>query len=97
MSERVKFYHDPRPDQPEEIETYLQCARCLDELPLGVAPRDWARLNFGITKDGAMQLWCVRHDCNVDIIGTNKRSGIDYGDEMQTVKCSCCGEERSCH
>lgn len=47
-----------------EIEAYIHCGRCLDELPKGESPASFARLNVGYTTFG-IQVWCVRHDCNV--------------------------------
>lgn len=47
-----------------EIEAYLHCGKCLDELPKGVSPREWASLEVGWTKLG-LQIWCKRHECNV--------------------------------
>lgn len=59
----------------EAIISYLHCKLCLREFAgepirhaLGqepaTTPRDYARLNVGFTKLG-LQVWCVRHDCNV--------------------------------
>lgn len=47
-----------------EIEDYVHCSRCIDELPAGVSPRDWASLEIGFTPSG-IQVWCKRHECNV--------------------------------
>jgi hypothetical protein len=61
------------------IDMYMHCPRCLDERPDDVTPRDWARLNVGMTKEG-MQVWCVRHDMNVmafDFLGQKVRANFD--------------------
>lgn len=50
------------------IEMYLHCARCLRELPAGVSPMEYARTQTGFTKDGALQVWCNRHNVNVGLI-----------------------------
>lgn len=47
-----------------EIGSFFHCARCLNEKPDGVSPRDWARLEVGWTQLG-VQIWCVRHESNV--------------------------------
>lgn len=47
-----------------EIGGFLHCGLCLTECPNGTSPREYARLEVGYTKLG-MQIWCVRHDCNV--------------------------------
>ena len=46
------------------INAYIHCAKCLDELPLGKSPRDYAKHEIGFTKQG-LQVWCIRHNCNV--------------------------------
>lgn len=46
------------------IHQYLHCGRCLEELPDGISPRDWAQNEVGMTKQG-IQVWCRRHECNV--------------------------------
>lgn len=46
------------------ISTYLHCGKCLEELPVGVSPRDYQRIQVGFTEVG-LQVWCVRHDMNV--------------------------------
>lgn len=46
------------------IMQYMHCALCLEEIPEDVSPRDWARTQTGFTSKG-VQVWCVRHDCNI--------------------------------
>ena len=46
------------------IVSYLHCRQCLEEIPGGVNPREWAQLEVGFTKPG-LQVWCRRHECNV--------------------------------
>lgn len=47
-----------------EIEAYIHCGKCLDEMPQGVSPKDWQRIQAGWTTLG-LQVWCTRHECNV--------------------------------
>ncbi len=47
-----------------KIELYFQCKKCIEEKPGDQSPAEWARFNVGWTKLG-LQVWCVRHDCNV--------------------------------
>ena len=47
-----------------EIAQYMHCKQCVAEIPKGESPKTFARLNIGFTKVG-IQLWCVRHECNV--------------------------------
>jgi hypothetical protein len=48
-----------------QIVTFLHCAQCMDDRPDGQSPRDWARLDVGLTADRRLQVWCVRHDREV--------------------------------
>jgi hypothetical protein len=65
---KPQIVHDTRIDRREEIVGYMHCTRCLQEIPDGEAPMTWARLNVGITGTGEVQVWCVRHAMNVDIM-----------------------------
>jgi hypothetical protein len=47
-----------------EIVAFFHCAQCLKERPEDIAPRDWAQLEAGWTKQG-IQVWCKRHELNV--------------------------------
>jgi len=47
-----------------QIEGYIHCGKCLDELPEDISPEDWARTQAGWTEQG-LQIWCNRHNCNV--------------------------------
>lgn len=51
-------------DAGMRIKAFFHCRQCLDELPEGVSPRDWAQLEVGSTEAG-WQVWCRRHDSNV--------------------------------
>ena len=55
---------DTIPSNKNEIEMFFHCGLCLKELPSGVSPSEYARLNVGFSPLG-MQVWCERHDCNV--------------------------------
>jgi hypothetical protein len=57
--------HDVGRDVKEQGETYLHCGLCLEEMPSGTSPKLWARQQLAITAGGHLQLWCVRHDCNI--------------------------------
>ena len=64
---QIQFEHDPSEGIPSKIYAFVNCAKCLDEMPKGISPAKWARLNVGYTPDG-IQIWCARHDINVDNI-----------------------------
>ena len=65
------------------IAMYLHCGECIASLPDGMSPRDWAHLSVGFTKEG-LQVWCVRHDCNV--------IHIDFEGEQHPADLSAAGE-----
>lgn len=48
----------------KQIAAFMHCGRCLNELPAGVSPREWASLEVGWTEHG-LQVWCKRHEINV--------------------------------
>lgn len=47
-----------------EIMQFMHCKKCVEELPKGESPKNYARLSAGWTKLG-IQIWCVRHEMNV--------------------------------
>ena len=55
---------------PNVIVSYLHCRICFNELPDGQSMAEFARLNIGQTMEGAIQVWCTRHEVNVGIIGS---------------------------
>lgn len=62
---KVKITKDSSRERPEEIVVFLHCKMCLEELPVGTSPKDFARLSVGYTEEGAIQVWCNRHEKNV--------------------------------
>ena len=38
--------------------------KCIDELPVGQSPAEFAKVQAGWTKEG-LQVWCNRHDENI--------------------------------
>lgn len=53
---------------PNQIVGYAHCEECLNALPDNFSPRQWLDVEVGFTADGALQIWCKRHDMNVAII-----------------------------
>ena len=62
---KVQFVHMNGINEKEEGISYLHCMKCLAEKPADVSPRDWARFSVATTAHG-IQVWCVRHNINVD-------------------------------
>ena len=52
-------------EDDRQIVSFFHCAQCLDERPEGQSPRDWTRLEFGLTADRRLQVWCLRHEREV--------------------------------
>jgi hypothetical protein len=48
-----------------QIVSFFHCVQCLDERPDGQSPRDWTWLEFGLTADRRLQVWCIRHEREV--------------------------------
>jgi hypothetical protein len=46
------------------IRGFIHCGLCMEELPVGQSPREYAQLEIGFTKLG-IQVWCKRHEVNV--------------------------------
>jgi hypothetical protein len=64
QAEMTRAASTDREGPPNCITAYMHCKKCLLEMPHGVSPRDWQRVQVGWTPDG-IQVWCLRHDCNV--------------------------------
>ncbi len=71
MKPKPKAKKRTGPGNGLEIQMYLHCRRCVQELAERCertgepqSPRDYARLAVGWTPDG-LQVWCNRHECNV--------------------------------
>ena len=58
----------------DQIIGFWNCEKCLAEIPPDRSAQDFAKLNVGFTKIG-IQVWCVRHDCNVMYIDFNDLIG----------------------
>ncbi len=52
------------PINRSEIDMFFHCKDCLDELPAGMAPREYVDFECGWTTKG-FQVWCMRHNKNV--------------------------------
>ena len=67
---KVQCVHNTDYTEENKIETYMHCAKCAEEwqnLPEPKkAPGDYQRISVGFTDRGQLQVWCMRHDCNVD-------------------------------
>ena len=46
------------------IEMFLHCKLCLDDMPRGISPKEHADISVGWTIHG-FQAWCNRHEANI--------------------------------
>ncbi len=51
---------------PDMIKMYAHCMACIEDIPEGYSPADWADVRVGFTEGRrAIQVRCKRHDMNV--------------------------------
>jgi len=65
----------------EKIHMYINCKKCLDELPENESPESYKRLDVGHTDKG-IAIICIRHNCLV--------THFEYVGKKNMPKCSCC-------
>lgn len=70
---RAKVWWYDGSDLENEITAFVHCQRCLEELPEDVSPADWSRTQTGLTSTGEIQVWCNRHDINVNLFAFTER------------------------
>lgn len=46
------------------ISSYFHCRQCIESIPEGTTPQEWADLSVGFT-DRGLQVVCNRHELNV--------------------------------
>jgi len=42
------------------IKMFFHCRQCLEKLPAGITPKDWSRLQAGLTEEGTLKVECGR-------------------------------------
>lgn len=62
---------------PLGIHAYMHCSECIDALPKGKTPQQWASFEVGLTHNG-LQVWCKRHKINV--------LSVDFGGELIDIR-----------
>ena len=40
----------------------LNCGLCVDEMPPGHSPQMWGHVEAGLSPEGHLVVWCLRHD-----------------------------------
>ena len=61
----IEMKVDSRKSVGNKIHQFMHCRECIEEKPFEARPRDWMRFEIGLTDEGTLQIWCVRHECNV--------------------------------
>ena len=67
----VEVYVDADPARADEGEQYVSCDECLRDLAndsmlaATFSPRTFAKQQAAITRTGAIQIRCTRHDANI--------------------------------
>ena len=46
------------------IKLFIHCAKCIQEKPENISPKEYAQIEVGWTKLG-IQVWCKRHNANI--------------------------------
>jgi hypothetical protein len=63
---QMKCY-EVKENEMNEIVAFMHCKQCMDELPSGVSPREFAQIEVGYTGWG-FQIWCKRHEMEIESI-----------------------------
>ena len=75
---QVEVHVDADPALPDIGRDYMHCSRCLEEWTESFrgtcTPKEYARQQTSIAADGRIQVWCVRHNCNIRVF-TFKKEG----------------------
>lgn len=73
----------------EDISFWLHCKKCLNELPVGMSPKEYSKQQSGITPDGEIIVWCNRHNCDV------ARFVLDEAEmeQFEGATCPGCNDE----
>jgi hypothetical protein len=74
----VTVTYDVDPRLPDKGHSYMHCALCMRDKPDGITPQKWARQQLAVTKEGQLQLWCVRHDVNIALLEFDVTSDDDF-------------------
>jgi len=70
-----------------EIIGFMQCKKCVKELPEGLSPREYINIEIGVNLDNQMLLNCVRHEKYVGAFTLKDNLTMEVIDNG----CDCCG------
>jgi hypothetical protein len=71
-----------------DILAFLHCKQCLEEVPVGQSPAEFARVNVFLANPEGIVLWCVRHD-ELIVAFTSPE---DLVEQAEDLVCPCCNE-----
>lgn len=88
---RSREKSSPQSD-PSGIVLYLHCRQCIATLPDGLSPREYVKVEVGLSQKGELIVWCLRHDILVcRLSGTPQMKGL------VGAGCTCCDHRESGH
>ncbi len=73
------------------IVTFLHCAQCVDERPEGVSPREYIKVECGLS-NSLFVVWCVRHEQIVLAFTPIELAGFIQQLNEGEITCGKCGE-----
>ena len=65
---KIQIRHNDDPSIPDFGVHFYSCTQCLADMPEDETPKNWARQQVSLTKEGNLQVWCTRHNVNIDLI-----------------------------
>lgn len=68
----------------KQIKFYFHCRKCLEELPVGWSPQEYALIEIGITETG-IQVWCRRHDIEITHLESK-----EVAEKFVICRCAAC-------
>lgn len=60
--------HSNEPEPKTGILLYLHCKKCLQEKPSNISPAQYQQTQSGISPEGNLIVWCLRHDILVCLL-----------------------------
>lgn len=74
-------------DPKTGIYAYMHCVMCLNDMPSHLTPQIYAKLAVGVSPEGDLIVWCLRHDTPVTRMPNDK-----VADELMLAahsECDC--------
>jgi len=72
----------------DDVIGYLNCKDCVQDLPIGISPREYINVEVGITENNVLKINCVRHDKEVGQFPL--RDDVIEELNISEGSCDCC-------